>query len=397
MLIKKLTLKNFLSYGEEGKDILLHDLNIIIGANGSGKSNLLEAISLLRSTPEKIALPVHGGGGVSEWLWKGGREIPEASITALLSNPFKPLDYPSLRYMFNFTEVNKRFEITEEVIEDEAPYDSSRDRSYFYYSHNRFSTTINAKIGKNTRSRKLQREEIDPESSILAQRKEPDIYPEITYLGNVFAKIKIYREWHFGVSCAVRESQDIGIGAEQLAENCQNLPLVINMLRDNFSIRTQLQKYVQDIYDGAFDVDVKIDAGKATTVVVEKNMCSAIPAKRLSDGTLRYLCLLAILLNPTPPPLICIDEPELGMHPDLINNLAKLLKEASTRTQIIVNTHSSLLLNAFSDAPEAVIICEKANGSTSLNRLREEDVAPLLKDHLLGDLWIRGDLGGNRW
>ena len=80
---------------------------------------------------------------------------------------------------------------------------------------------------------------------------------------------------------------------------------------------------------------------------------------QMSDGMLRYICLLAVLINPAPPPLICIEEPEIGLHPDVIHIVASLLAEASTRTQLIVTTHSDILVSALSDMPEAIVVCER--------------------------------------
>ena len=122
-----------------------------------------------------------------------------------------------------------------------------------------------------------------------------------------------------------------------------------------------------------------------------------IPATRLSDGTLRYLCLLAVLCHPNPPPLVCIEEPELGLHPDVLPTLADLLKEASTRTQLIVTTHSDVLVDAMSDQPDSVLVAEKTAGVTTLTRLDATKLKPWLEKYRLGQLWTRGDIGGTRW
>ena len=122
-----------------------------------------------------------------------------------------------------------------------------------------------------------------------------------------------------------------------------------------------------------------------------------IPATRLSDGTLRYLCLIAILCDPEPPPLIGIEEPELGLHPDILPKLADLLLAASERTQLIVTTHSDILVDALTEHPETIVVCEKHRGHTVTRRLNGEELAPWLQDYRLGDLWTRGQLGGTRW
>ena len=118
---------------------------------------------------------------------------------------------------------------------------------------------------------------------------------------------------------------------------------------------------------------------------------------RLSDGALRYLCLIAILCNPNPPPLICIEEPELGLHPDIIPMLSDLLIEASERTQLIVTTHSDVLLDTLNERPEVVMVCEKKEGQTQIKRLNAEELAANLEEYSLGKLWMDGSIGGNRW
>jgi predicted ATPase len=122
-----------------------------------------------------------------------------------------------------------------------------------------------------------------------------------------------------------------------------------------------------------------------------------IPATRLSDGTLRYLCLLAILLHPEPPPIVAIEEPELGLHPDVIPHVAELLVKASARTQLFVTTHSRMLVDALGDDPESVIVCSKENGESRMERLDAEHLREWLGHYSLGDLWSKGEIGGNRW
>jgi predicted ATPase len=133
------------------------------------------------------------------------------------------------------------------------------------------------------------------------------------------------------------------------------------------------------------------------TRLEEKYLNSAIPLARLSDGTVRWLSLLSILLNPDPPPLVCIEEPELGFHPDMIQELAKLLVGASQRSQVIVTTHSDKLLEFLSEQPESVIVCEKHSGATCMQRLDKEQLAGWLDRYSLGELWRKGEIGGNRW
>jgi predicted ATPase len=107
--------------------------------------------------------------------------------------------------------------------------------------------------------------------------------------------------------------------------------------------------------------------------------------------------LLAVLCDPSPPPLVCIEEPELGLHPDIIPKVADLLIDASERTQLIVTTHSDILVDAMTEQPDAVLICEKHNGQTKIRRLNSEKLQEWLNEYRLGELWISGELGGTRW
>jgi predicted ATPase len=122
-----------------------------------------------------------------------------------------------------------------------------------------------------------------------------------------------------------------------------------------------------------------------------------IPATRLSDGTLRYLSLLAILCHPDPPAVIGIEEPELGLHPDILPTIAELLKKASERTQLFVTTHSDALVSALSDVPESILVCESMPQGTTIERLEPERLREWLKDYRLGEIWRMGEIGGNRW
>jgi len=387
MLIQSIKLNNFLSFSDTSTAIPLRNLNVIIGPNGSGKSNLIEAIELIRATPKDLLAPIRDGGGIRDWLWKGTRKAPVASIEVVLEYPNGP---PNLRYILSFTEVAQRFEITDERVEAEAPNDGY-DQPYLYYKFQSGHGVLNIK----GQERRLQHEEIEPNQSILSQRKDPDQYPELTYLGNSFAKIKLYREWSFGRFTTPRMPQKTELPNEMLEADSSNLGLVLNRLRREPEVKKRLLKALRALYEGIDDYDVQIEGGTVQVFFHEGPF--TVPATRLSDGTLRYLCLLAILCHPNPPPLVCIEEPELGLHPDVLPTLAELLKEASERCQLIVTTHSDVLVDAMSDQPESVLVAEKSATGTSLTRLDAENLKPWLEKYRLGQLWTRGEIGGTRW
>lgn len=387
MLINSIQLTNFLSFGEPSDVVSLRSLNMVIGPNGSGKSNLLESIELLKGAPKDLTTPIRDGGGIRDWLWKGSKTPPVAAVEAVIRYPKGP---QSLRYRLAFTEVGQRFEIVDERIENETAQ-PNMPQPYFHYKFQHGHGVLNVK-GK---ARRLQHEDIDPAQSILSQRRDPDQYPEITYLGQTLSKIRLYREWSFGRYTAPRMPQKADLPNDTLEGDCSNLGLVLNRLRRDPAVKAILLKSLQALYEGIDDYDVQIEGG--TVQVFFHEGARTIPATRLSDGTLRYLCLLAILCHPEPPPLVCIEEPELGLHPDVLPHVGALLKAASQRCQLIVTTHSDVLVDAMSDIPDAVLVAEKSAGGTKLRRLDPDALKPWLEKYRLGTLWTRGDLGGTRW
>ncbi len=117
-------------------------------------------------------------------------------------------------------------------------------------------------------------------------------------------------------------------------------------------------------------------------------------ASQLSDGTLRFMALTTLFLQPREyrPSVIAVDEPELGMHPSAITLLAELMKQASTDSQVIVSTQSSLLLDHFE--PEEVLVADRVDGATQLTRLESSRLEPWLGNYSLGQLWEKNELGG---
>lgn len=391
-LLKELKLKNLLSFGADDNPISLGSLNVLIGPNGAGKSNLIEAISLLRAAPKDLSAPVKETGGVSDWLWKGTKN-PTATIEAIIKS-FEPTAMP-IRHSFSFVEHGKRFEITAERIENQHPH-PRHDEPYFFYKMEGGYPRIREKTRgyRDDDERPLQRETINPEESILSQVKDPERYPSLAYLTEVYGRIRLYREWSFGRYTMPRQPQKADLPSNYLSETCENLALVLNSLRP--AAKHKLLQSLNCLYPEIEDFNIQIMGGWVQLYLEEKGKFS-IPATRLSDGTLRYLCLLAILCHPDPPPLVCIEEPELGLHPDVLPSLAELMISASERCQLIVTTHSDIIVDALTEIPETVIVCEKHNGKTLMQRLNKQDLSQWLDKYRLGQLWLKGEFGGTRW
>jgi len=388
VFIRHLTPRNFLSFGPDNPGIALKPLNLFIGPNGSGKSNLIEAVSLMRAAPKEFRDVTRKGGGVGEWTWKGcPTEAASVEWVVNQSRGFMPL-----RHRVAFRSVAHGFTLDDEWVEDAQARPGEPDPEFYYRYENGQPVANTA----DNEQRRLPPETIERDLSILAQRRDPETYPELAWLAQNYERVRIYREWAFGRDTVFRRPQQADMRRHLLEEDFSNLGLFLNRVKTEFpAVKRAILKALQDLYDGISDFEVNTNGGTVLVYLHEGDF--AIPAPRLSDGTLRYLCLLAILFDPDPPPLICIEEPELGLHPDILPKLADLLVAAAQRSQLIVTTHSDILVDAMTDRPDAVVVCEKHDGKTQMSRLSAADLAVWLERYRLGQLWIDGQVGGKRW
>jgi predicted ATPase len=390
ILIRSLEPQNFLSFGPETKAIELKALNLLVGPNGSGKSNLIEVISLLRAAPKDWQEATRKGGGVGEWIWKGNLEQP-ASLKATFPSG-GPCSSP-LIHEVAFQEQAQRFDLVEEKIH--ANTKSGGMGPGFYWTDFKDYGPRVARLTTDGEQDWLEAP-YKPGQSVLSLLRDPVHYPEITWLADAYDEIRIYREWSFGRNSLFRNPQPADMRSTPLAEDFSNLGLYLNRIKSRFpAAKRAILSGLQELYDGITDFEISASGGSVQIFLHEGDF--VIPASRLSDGTLRYLCLLAILCDPEPPPLICLEEPELGLHPDILPGLADLLREASGRTQLIVTTHSDILVDEMTETPECVLVCEKLEGKTEMKHLSSEELESWLKEYRLGELWIKGQLGGKRW
>ena len=233
-------------------------------------------------------------------------------------------------------------------------------------------------------------------SSVLAELRHPSEV-HIRELGESFESIRIYSEFHTGPGSQARFGISSAAFGGYLSEDGANLALVLSEL-DRHNQLHRVNEHLSQLFDRFERVSIHPRDGITQVYVHEKGMSTPISAAGLSDGTLRLLCLLAVLLDPTAPPLVCIEEPEIGLHPDAIRMIGELLVEASERMQLIVTTHSPALVDALTAKPESAIVCERDfDGFTQLRRLQKADLDEWLERYSLGELWRKGEIGGNRW
>jgi predicted ATPase len=376
VLLQQITLRNLLSFKDA--TVELKPLNILIGENTAGKSNLIEAISLLQAAPSDLRAAVLRGGGVRYWIWLGeGTRSPTAEL--ICEAWVGPAPDQSSWYTIEFAEDAGGMAILSESL---AP---DFGESYF----NRVDQSVD--FG-NTRGYSVGRAE-----SVFALFKNPADTTPTTRLGKRFENIQIYREFLTGPRAGSRQGGATTVPGDVLRDGGDNLATVLQELHFH-GVLDRIKAHLNRFSDRMNDVIVRLDQGIARTFVRERGLTEPLPSVRMSDGTLKFLCLLAVLSNPEPPPLVCIEEPEQGLHPDAIQIVAQALREASERTQLIVTTHSRELIDAFTDEPESVLVCSRDfEGGTQCRRLTTADLDEWLQHYSLGQLWRNGEIGGNRW
>ena len=404
--LKSIRPVNLLSFGPNTEEIELRQLNILIGANGSGKSNLIEVIRLLWLLPEKEPWSVVlETGGVDEWIWKGvDGKNPHTTIDAKLSLGSIPqsnsvLDYD---YSISLERFQASFRVGKEIIRAAKQADGRVSNDSWFESNGMQGEILPRSSAPGAAPRYLG---LNSDRSVLSQLAQVQIQlagsgffpPELYEIENFFDSFDFHQDWVFGADLTPRDPIPVGQPVERLEEDARNLAQMLAYCKDyHRPIFDLINEQMKRFYAPLKSVDLRL-IGTHLQVVINEDGGFSIPAYRLSDGTLRWLAMLTILLNPTPAPVTCIDEPELGLHPDMIPTLADLLRDASTRTQLIVTTHSQSLVECFSDDPESVCVCEKVDGATQIRRLNSEKLSSWLEDYSLGQLWAKGEIGGNRW
>jgi predicted ATPase len=385
---EELLVSGLLSFGEE-TCFEFGQINVLIGPNGSGKSNLIDCVRVFRYAPYDIQ-EAFKDSGFEDWLYRGANRQAGTAFLQVIANLQEP--GRRIRHQIRLGPAISSRAPLEEVI---ANPEGSREQ-YFVGSHRSGATLSLPGAGKRRRERKLREGDYDHFQSILSQIRDIGQYPEITRLSNLYASFRIYSEWMFGRNSNLREATPASRSQASLSESMSDLPLALNGL-EKTAAHDKIRLLLHELKETYRDYVTRILFGRVGLELVETPFELPLPATRLSDGTLRFLALAAILHQPEPPALVCLEEPELGMHPDMIRIVAEMIVDASTRMQVIITTHSEHLLTALQDDFDALFAFDTGLAGSVVRRFSQEEFKNWRNEHTLGELWTSGELGGNRW
>lgn len=396
-LISSIQAQGLFSFSPKSTPLALGSLNVLIGPNGAGKSNLIEVLELLRAAPTDFVQAIREAGGVDDILWKGKTVLRFAAVRMGYryyvqdENFILNSKWIERTYSLGFSSKGGYPQISSEAI---GPYsdDVSRIHPEASYALQAGNPIIrNKSVGK---AILIDKESIRLDQSILSQRKDPISFPELAWLSDhIFGRIQTFREWTFGRGTAVRRAQATDLPTDYLLPHGANLALVLAEIlhKDDAQFNELMRRFLPRFKR----LTTRVVTGAMTYYLHEDGLSEPVSSYRLSDGTLRFLALLAVLLAPSPPSLLCIEEPELGLHPDAVALMAELLVEVSQRTQLIVTTHSDTLVSALSAHVDSVVVCENLGAGTEMRRLDPDKLANWLETYQLGEVWRAGRIGGN--
>ncbi|NQU05411.1 MAG: AAA family ATPase [Calditrichaeota bacterium] len=398
--LKRVQIKNILSFDEEGIDLEMQPLNVLIGPNAVGKSNFISALEIMFSLPWSFQKHLKKFEGDSNLLWKGIEEPLGKLQLTIEDNKY------GLIHIFEFISNYNELILQREVINPREiikPIEKNEETIKVYFEVNDFEgpfintiTSSNKEEIKRAMIELEPFEEFNPQESILSQRQDPRIYPELTYLRQHYLlnyNSGIFRNPNLINLRKPNEAKDEN---RYLWSDDSNLALVVSKLDSQGILQSKVIPKLKSLYD-IIDIRTTVDEGNIKLDIFEKNIQKSLPLSRISDGTVRFLRLLAIIFNPNAPKVICLEEPENGLHPEVIPALADALIEASEDKQIIVTTHSADLVSEFSSTPEYVVVCEREDAGTQMKRLDVKDIDLWLERYRLGKLWEKGVIGGTRY
>ena len=371
--LKKLTTKNYKNLNQT-QGIELQSLNILIGANGSGKTNLINVLNFLKD----CMTPVDSSRGITAY--------EQAVINHLGGSKFLDgsLDYPAnATYLFEFntspaTTLELTLQAKDAITTPFIVEESFHQIEPFYKCHHKQSGTgiISAKTENATNFEEITQVPTNEltllaipkllENSHIAPEKAP-IYKARRWLLETVSQWRFYNANNMSLK-AIRDTYPkIGANDIYLSATCENLPLVLDNLMQHPKYGIDFEEQINNAMKSILPNTRKIKTYRSNlSLAVQwhfEDMREPFYLSEMSDGSVRMLCWASILHSPQLPTLLVIDEPELGLHVAWMQILAEWIKNAADKTQVIISTHSPDLLDYFTDCVTNVLSFERQGKS----------------------------------
>ena len=404
-MLKSVVIKDFFSFRGNTKISLSHGQNLLLGINGSGKTSFINALRLLT---EGIC-----GSGVENLIqtqWGGYSQI-------LNCTGREKSDNIQITYVFDCDEINKFnkskifhsdvfYQVTinplgttdyflEEKLWTKHSLNKERDFVYLDFHNGQ------GRISKRTRDEAVifqdySNGDISGRELVLKQINDPIQFLPIHTVKKAVESMSVYNSFDTGETSKIRRVAEYSTGT-RLWKNGENLTQLLNDLRNNHSLDFEkIEEELHKVNPSYKNIEINNITGQAYLSLREKNLNKTIGALHISDGTLRFLLLETVFLNPNKGAFIAIDEPERGLHPDMIRSVAEMIKSAAQNSQLIIATHSPHLLNQF-DLDDVIVFEKDESNSTLIKKLSDSDFSDYDGQLLPGQLWLNGEIGGKRW
>lgn len=364
--IKKLNISGFKSI-KKLENFELKDINILIGANGVGKSNFISYFHMLRELVEqRLQIWTSKQGGSDRILSYGMKETERIeSCIRFDKNGYDFSIIPTVDGAFTF------------------------EKELLYFEGNYGPNKPNLGTGHNESNLK---NETKKGSSPLSEKIAEFCYKSI-------ADWKVFHFHDTSETAGVKRLNSLHDN-QYLRPDASNLAAYLYKLKETSTTNETYEQICKTVrlaipFFDEFVLNPQVLPSEEEQIRLlwrQKNSDYALWPSQLSDGSLRFICLVTALLQPNPPSTIIIDEPELGLHPYAITLLGALIRSASARMQIIVSTQSVSLLNEFK--LDDIIVVNRENGNSTFKRLNESEFAKWLEDYSIGELWEKNILGG---
>ncbi len=359
MSLNQIEIKGYKSFRE--LDLELRSLNVLIGANGAGKSNFIILFEMLNEMAMgNLQTYVSTAGGADTFLHFGQKNTDRIYIKLTFDqNAYECTWLPT--------------------VEDSLVFGAET----VYYQGQGYERPWSDSLGQGHSESRLSVKAAEPTNRVAR------------YVLNHLQSWRVYHFHDTSNSAPVKKVRDLNDNL-YLRSDASNLAAFLFHLQatatDHYTAIRDTVRMVAPFFDDFFLRPQTRNKDKIRLEWRQKGSDYPFLAHHLSDGTLRFIGLATLLLQPEPPSTILIDEPELGLHPYAINVLASLMRSAATRTQLIVSTQSVPLVNQF--APEDLLVADFLERATTITRPDPKKLTEWLEDYSLGDLWEKNVLGG---